>query len=184
MSERLKENLTEIINNTSVNDEIDKEFIRRINENFLTREENPLSHFAVFFIAIDSSVKEVYLGHHKKADLWLCHGGHIEKDEIPPETLTRETGEEWGIIIKNIGHPMLVNITEIDNRRQLCKRHFNIWYFLQVDKNAFSPDHDLELTEFYEARWVDLTEARQLVTDRCVLEAIDFIERVYFRKTV
>ena len=46
------------------------------------------------------SKDKVLLIHHKKLDLWLPVGGHIEKNETPDEALLREIKEEIGIDVR------------------------------------------------------------------------------------
>ncbi len=56
---------------------------------------------------------KVLLIHHRKLDLWLPVGGHIEKDETPDDAVKREAKEEVGIgvdIIKNNDLPFEGNI--------------------------------------------------------------------------
>ena len=43
---------------------------------------------------------KVLLIHHKKLNMWLPIGGHIELDEDPEETLFREVKEECGLEIQ------------------------------------------------------------------------------------
>ncbi|MFA5994153.1 MAG: hypothetical protein WC823_04290 [Parcubacteria group bacterium] len=49
-----------------------------------------------------------------------------------------------------------------------------------MDKNSFNPVEDNLLEEFHEAGWKNLDEARNLVTEKNTLSAIDFVERNYF----
>lgn len=51
-------------------DEIIKsQFIQRIEGSALTRDENALTHLCVYFAAYDPKNKQVFIGHHKKANL-------------------------------------------------------------------------------------------------------------------
>jgi len=45
---------------------------------------------------------KVLLIHHRKLDLWLPVGGHIDKNETPDQALVREVKEEIGIDIEII----------------------------------------------------------------------------------
>ena len=46
---------------------------------------------------------KVLLIHHKKLNLWLPVGGHIDKDETPDDALLREIKEEVGLDVEIIG---------------------------------------------------------------------------------
>lgn len=46
---------------------------------------------------------KVLLIHHKKLNLWLPVGGHIDKDETPDDALLREIKEEVGLNVEIIG---------------------------------------------------------------------------------
>jgi 8-oxo-dGTP pyrophosphatase MutT (NUDIX family) len=46
-----------------------------------------------------TSPEKILMVHHKKYDLWIQPGGHIEFDENPIQAVIRETEEETGIDI-------------------------------------------------------------------------------------
>lgn len=179
MKNKPVESITRIANQHKTSKAYAK-YIARVSEGKLTRDENPSTHFCVYFAAYDPIQKEVFIGHHKKSNLWLFNGGHIDQGETPEEALTREIGEEWGVDIspQAIGEPKLLTITEINNpTKQTCTRHYDIWYFVPVSKSNFKPDSKKLAKEFHETRWVDPNEAIKLVTDNNTLEAISKIER-------
>ncbi len=158
-------------------------FIKRLMKGRLTRDENPESHFSTYFAAYDLSARQIFIGLHKKAGLWLFNGGHIDKGELIRQTLTREINEEWGIDSNDleIKSPAFLTITEIDNpSKQSCRIHYDLWHFISVDKNYFNPEKEKLLQEFHEAGWKSLKEAKDLIRDRNTLKAIDFIEKNYF----
>lgn len=144
-----------------------KAYLQRLKKGNLTREENPHSHFCVYLAAYDPMTKEVLIGHHKKSDLWLFNGGHIEKDETPEMTLEREMNEEWGVQVKKeiIGDPKLITITHIKKPRTPCREHLDIWYFIPVSKHDFKPDTKKLEKEFHTAKWVSISQAFSIVTD-------------------
>ena len=95
---------------------------------------------------------KVLLIHHKKLNLWLPVGGHIEKDETPDEAMIREAKEEIGIdveihnmselpfgsnVSKNLAVPFHVNVHKAGDHEHCC-----FFYLctcknnsLEIDKN-------------------------------------------------
>ncbi len=65
---------------------------------------------ASILMLTQESPKRILLLHHKKYDLWIQPGGHIEKFENPIEAVVRETEEETGV---DVGF-LLKNIKPID----------------------------------------------------------------------
>lgn len=60
-----------------------------------------IKHFTASALIIDKG--KVLLVYHKKLDVWLYPGGHIEADENPEEALLREVREETGLAIEILG---------------------------------------------------------------------------------
>lgn len=153
-------------------------FTRRLQEGNYTRDENPASHLCVYFAAYDPKRGEVFLGHHIKSNIWLFNGGHIDPGETPPEAVIREIGEEWGMTLSQaqIGDPRFLSVTEIDNMPEApCRLHYDIWYFVAVDKAAFTPDLACLNEEFHQTRWLDRADAQRLITCTSSLQALDRI---------
>lgn len=159
-----------------------KKFAERLDADpKLTRDENPYTHFCVYFAAYDPESKQVFVGHHKKSGLWLFNGGHIDEGETPQEALEREIGEEWGLEMKadDIGEPQLLTITEINNpTKQTRTRHYDIWYFVSVSKGNFTPK-ELLATEFHTTDWMSPEGARSVITDPSTLDAINKFEEMF-----
>ena len=80
---------------------------------------------------------KVLLVHHKKLDMWLPPGGHIDKNELPCECTLREFKEETGLDIELIGkeenvggikkliHPKHIQLEDIEEGHQ----HIDLIYF-------------------------------------------------------
>ena len=58
-------------------------------------------HFTVAIFVVWEG--KVLLHHHRKLDMWLPPGGHIEKDELPDDAALREVWEETGIRVALVG---------------------------------------------------------------------------------
>jgi len=54
-------------------------------------------------IAFCVNDNKVLLVHHKKLDMWLPPGGHIDENELPGESAIREFKEETGLDIELVG---------------------------------------------------------------------------------
>lgn len=178
MSETLDE-FKNIIKTDFGSEKISSKFLQRVDDGNLTRDENPKSHFCVYFAAFDPKAKQIFIGHHKKSGLWLFNGGHIDKDEIPSEALEREIKEEWNLRMKakDIGNPLLLTITKINNpAKQICRAHYDIWYFVSVNKKNFNPSKKNLAEEFYETKWATINEAKSIVIETNTLKAIKFLE--------
>lgn len=180
---KLVDDISSILNLKSLSStpEVVQQYLTRLSEGYLTRDENNETHFCVYFAAFDPETDRVFVGHHKKSGLWLFNGGHIDKDETTRQTLRREIGEEWGNKIRmqedSLARPELLTVTQIDSLKQTCKTHYDIWYFVWVHEDTFNPEKSKLDKEFYEARWMTLDEARKLITDPATLTAIDFLDK-------
>lgn len=78
---------------------------------------------------------------------------------------------------KNIGNPLLLTITKINNLpKQLCRTHYDIWYFVSVSKKSFNPSKESLAEEFYDIKWIAMNEVKNIKTNTNTLKAIKFIE--------
>lgn len=138
-------------------------FLRRLKEDNLTRDENPRSHFCVYFLPYNPKSKKVFIVHHRKSGLWLSPGGHIDEGEGLLQTLNREINEELGVknFFKSIPVLFLLTITPIENPAHPCKTHYDIWYRLETNGNDFNIDPK----EFHATKWMTIVEAKTIVTD-------------------
>jgi NTP pyrophosphohydrolases including oxidative damage repair enzymes len=70
----------------------------------------PDKHLVAYFLLFDEEAKKVLLVDHKKAQLWLPTGGHVEIDEHPRAAALRECQEELGIAAE-LWHPEPIFLT-------------------------------------------------------------------------
>lgn len=177
--ETLKEEIKALINPEICDTKVSHYLNERLAGDYkLTRDEGEPKHFCCYFFPYDLQAKKVFIVHHKKAQLWLAPGGHMDSKERPIEALNREVREELGVsnVASEAVRPFLLTITPINNPRQpKCQEHLDIWYSVPTDGSNFNIDP----SEFLETRWVTIDEARKLVTDPPNLEAIDRIEKIF-----
>lgn len=140
------------------------EFIKRINQGKLLRQENPSDHFCVFFLPVDYESKSVYLVDHIKADDWIPPGGHIENFEHPVETVKREIVEELNFKVNENDIKIFdLTIKDITNLVRSCRKHWDIWYLIPVKKRNFK----IDMREFRGGKWFtvgDLKSEKVLIT--------------------
>ena len=109
------------------------------------------------FIVYD---KKVLLVFHKKHNMWLQIGGHVELNEDPDEALFREVKEECGLEVEIIGErqpkfemkgtkflytPNFMNIHDINETH----KHIGLIYFAKAKSDKFT----LAEKEHNDIRW-------------------------------
>lgn len=176
MTSVLGEEIFSIIQNLNDTDPVKNMFERRLTQELLTRDENPTSHFVVHFVPYDLLQHTVLMVNHKKAQQWMFPGGHIDRGESLQEATSREMREELGVtnsrackastrhdpscLLIDTKNPLFLSVTPIDNARQMCKEHYDIWYLIKVSVNELSIDPK----EFTEYRWVTISDAEALAS--------------------
>ncbi len=153
-------------------------FLNRAKEGKITRDENPVSHFCSYMGIFDPVTKEVFMGHHKKANKWLFNGGHIDKDELPLRAALRELYEEVGLRLTDhdlIGPSLINHITIPPSTKFTCREHYHIWYFVPVRKAQINLQHPELQKEFFKNQWLTLSEAMNITTDDTNKEALDWL---------
>ncbi len=102
---------------------------------------------------------KVLLIHHKKLNLWLPPGGHVDENELPCECAIREFKEETGLDIELIGeeekvgkvkkliHPHHIQLEDIEEGHQ----HFDLVYYAKLkDPNQ---SFIIKKDEVYNIKW-------------------------------
>ncbi|MBM3193304.1 MAG: NUDIX domain-containing protein [Chlamydiae bacterium] len=139
----------------------------------------PDPHLVAYFLLLDEAEKKVLLVSHKKADLWLPAGGHVEPNEHPFDTVKREIQEELfseaDFLLPN---PFFLTVTETAKQTP-SHTDVSLWYLLNGNsKKNYQFDQD----EFYEIAWFRKDEIPYKKADphmqRCIykLEFLHFFE--------
>ena len=172
----LQKEILRIIQPSICTQEVGDYWFERVSKGELTRDEGNTSHLGCYFLPYNPDTKQVFIVHHKKSGLWLFPGGHVDKDELPLQTLNREIEEELGVSNRvKEAEPFLLTITPINHPGIMCREHLDLWYRFPTDGSEFVVDP----AEFHTTRWTSLKEARELMVDPANLEALSRMEQFF-----
>jgi len=113
----------------------------------------PPKHLVSYFAVVDGD--NILLVDHKRAQLWLPPGGHVEPGEHPRETVMRELFEELEVVPKHeIAEPLMVTCTTTVG---LTAGHIDVslWYVVRADGTS-SVEFDRE--EFAGVQWFEFAD--------------------------
>lgn len=110
----------------------------------------PNKHLVSYFVLFDEDASKILLVDHKKAQLWLPAGGHVEINEDPKTTVKRECLEELGVSA-DFWHedPLFITSTKTVG---LTTGHTDVslWYVL---KGSEKIHYTFEEREFNAIQW-------------------------------
>lgn len=136
----------------------------------LAKPDQPNIHLVSYFIVADQQTHQFLLVDHKKAQLWLPPGGHVEVDEHPQETVKREIREELGIEAAFLFEdPLFLTVTNTVGH-VACHTDVSLWYVLKgnsQDDLKYDPD------EFHQVRWFKRQEIPFTQTDPHMKRFVD-----------
>ncbi len=120
---------------------------------------NPPIHLVSYFLVFSPDQSQVLLVDHKKAELWLPPGGHVEINENPKDTVKREAKEKLGIETEFIFEkPLFLTVTEtVGNVTQ--HTDVSLWYAIK-----WKPEDSLiyDKEEFNQIQWLGIEEMQRL----------------------
>ncbi|WP_328477910.1 NUDIX hydrolase [Actinoplanes sp. NBC_00393] len=109
----------------------------------------PGQHLVSYVVPVDPAARKVLLVDHVNAGLWLPPGGHVEVDEHPLVTASREVEEELGVTGSLGEQPLFLTVTRtvgIDAGHT----DVSLWFVLDLRSDqALTPDQG----EFRGVRW-------------------------------
>lgn len=162
----------------------------------LTATRSHVRHFTVTGYVTCPERRTLLVVHHKKLDMWLPPGGHLEPNEVPHEAAIREVYEETGVLASvpdpnpdvdpdlclrgirdvQIPRPFAMGYQVIPEHRGEAEHvHLDMAYALTTsDGLALDPNLD----EVNAVRW--LTAAEILLSEH-VFDAVKGFARVYMR---
>jgi len=115
----------------------------------------PDTHLVSYFVIVSPNMDQILLVDHKKAELWLPPGGHVDPGEDPKGTVRREAKEELGINAEFLfDEPLLLTMTKTVGA---VAKHTDVslWYLLKGDPSQVL---DYDPNEFHQIRWFGIDE--------------------------
>jgi 8-oxo-dGTP pyrophosphatase MutT (NUDIX family) len=128
-------------------------------------------HFTASAFVLSPERDALLLIHHRKLDLWLQPGGHVEaEDEDLIAAARREVLEEVGIPALKLLRPGIfdVDIHAIPARPdEPAHEHFDVRFLFSASARTLAAGE-----EIVAARWVPLPEVESVHSDHSVLRAV------------
>jgi 8-oxo-dGTP pyrophosphatase MutT (NUDIX family) len=119
-------------------------------------------HFTAGCFIVDDAGR-LLLHHHRRLNLWLHMGGHVEEDESAQEAALREAVEESGLTgLEIVGDTIFdLDIHEIPaGRGEPLHDHFDVRYLARAaDPGAIRIDRE----ESNDLAWIELDRAAELM---------------------
>jgi 8-oxo-dGTP diphosphatase len=134
----------------------------------------PPKHLVSYFAVVSGA--SILLVDHKNAELWLPTGGHVEPNEHPRDTVSRELLEELGFSAAHeIGPPLMVTCTETVG---LTSGHIDVslWYVVQAERSQVLK---FDEREFNSVRWFEFSD---VPFDRSDPQMRRFVEKLELRR--
>lgn len=115
----------------------------------------PNKHLVSYFVLFDDVHEKILLCDHKKALLWLPSGGHVEIDEDPKTTVSRECLEELNVTADFWEQDPLFLTSTLTVGLTAGHTDVSLWYVLKGDSNKV---YEFDKEEFNEIGWFHLNE--------------------------
>ncbi len=182
----IRSQIHQIVSSMSPLDELEQDHIRFVLDwiesgSEIFRIEKPATpdiHLVAYFVIASTEMDQVLLVDHKKAELWLPPGGHVDPGEDPKETVRREAKEELGIDVEFLfDEPILLTVTKMVGN---VAKHTDVslWYLLTGDPHR-TLDYDPD--EFNQIRWFTIDEIPFEKSDphmkRCIQKMLSLKQR-------
>lgn len=159
----IRSQIHQIVSSMSPLDQLEQDHIRFVldwidsgREIFrIEKPATPDTHLVAYFVIASMEMDQVLLVDHKKAELWLPPGGHVDPGEDPKETVRREAKEELGMDVEFLfDEPILLTVTKTVGN---VAKHTDVslWYLL-IGNPHRSLDYDPD--EFNQIRWFAIDE--------------------------
>lgn len=140
----------------------------------IAKPDKPKIHLVSYFVLVDPYTNELLLTDHKKSSLWLPSGGHVEKDEHPKQTVSREAKEELGIEAEFLfDSPQFITVTNTVGN-VTPHTDVSLWYVLRGNRNIAL---QFDCNEFHRIQWFLSKEIPYDRSDPHMRRFVDKVEK-------
>jgi len=140
----------------------------------------PKMHLVSYFVPIDVINKKILLVHHKKANLWIPPGGHVDINEHPKTAAAREMEEE--LFTKALflaDQPMLLSVTKTHNDLN-PHTDVSLWYLVEGNSTT---DYCYDEKEFHQIRWFSMDKISEKEVEPHLSRFLNKLEKFINVKT-
>ncbi|MBX9620844.1 MAG: NUDIX hydrolase [Alphaproteobacteria bacterium] len=116
----------------------------------LQKPDIPPKHLVSYFILFDENAQKILLVDHKKSQLWLPAGGHVESGEYPQDTVSRECLEELGICADFWCRSPFFLTSTVTVGLTPGHTDVSLWYILKGNEDA---SYSFDRGEFNAIKW-------------------------------
>lgn len=113
----------------------------------------PPKHIVTYSVVYDPSTRKILMTDHKKAEMWLCPGGHIDVDEHPKDSAIREAKEELGQDFELLFDEPVFLTSLLTFGIQPQHTDVALWYVFKGDSDV---DYNFDKREFNNVEWFEL----------------------------
>lgn len=128
----------------------------------LEKPDNPPKHLCAYVILFDEDAQKILLVDHKKAQLWLPTGGHVDVDEHPQKAAQRECQEELNIEADFWRHDPILLTSTVTVGLTAGHTDISFWYVL---KGNHQQEYTFDTNEFNSIRWFGFDEIPHIKSD-------------------
>jgi 8-oxo-dGTP diphosphatase len=135
----------------------------------------PKKHLVSYFVLFDEKAQKILLVDHKKAQLWLPAGGHVEVVENPSETVRRECVEELSVEADFWCEKPVFLTSTVTVGLTAGHTDVSLWYVIHGDHTAqYTFDHG----EFNAIKWFGFDEIPLEKSDPHMLRFINKLKEM------
>ncbi|HBC71831.1 MAG TPA: NUDIX hydrolase [Coxiellaceae bacterium] len=120
-------------------------------------------HLVSYCVLFDEKALKILFGDHKKSQLWLPPGGHVEIDEFPIEAARRECFEELKIQADFWCEQPIFLTSTLTVSANAMHTDVAFWYVVKGDHRE---KYNFDTEEFNAIRWFDFNEIPYEKTDQ------------------